>query len=105
MTGFANDLIRQHFVRTGAPQPTAIDAAYQYQMTLLREMLTRLEIILEDEGVEQAAIERVLRCMLYGAPSEAEALMRMEQQERLVDLAGRVPPDLTWMVATPRGTA
>jgi hypothetical protein len=34
----------------------------------------------------------VIRCMLYGSPSEANARLRMAHDQRLMELARRVAP-------------
>jgi hypothetical protein len=63
-----------------------------YQRTVLRDLLTRLEVVLADEGVDPATVVRVIRCMLYGSPSEANARLRMAHDQRLMELARRVAP-------------
>jgi hypothetical protein len=55
-------------------------------------MLARLEVILDDEDVPRETAERVLRCLLYGAPSAADAGQRMERDQEMIDLMARVPP-------------
>ena len=65
----ARHLTEQYLRRTRQPGDNALDAPWQFQHAVLRDMLTRLEVILEDEGVAPETIERVIRCMLYGAPS------------------------------------
>jgi hypothetical protein len=89
---FSSRLVESYQQRAGIPRDGQLDAAYAYQWTLLRDMLARLEVILDDEGVSRETAERVLRCLLYGAPSVADADMRMEQHGRMVDLLARVPP-------------
>lgn len=90
---YARHLIEQYFQRTGQPRDTALDAAWQYQLSVLRDMITRLEVILQDEGVERPTAERVMRCLLYGAPSVADAELRMQQQqERMIKLLHDRPP-------------
>ncbi len=84
--------MEDYFRRTGAPGSAALDAAYRYQVTVLREMLDRLEVVLDDEGVPRDVACRVIRHMLYAAPSVADAELRMEQDKRMADLASRVPP-------------
>jgi hypothetical protein len=88
----ARHLIEGYFRRTGQPRDSALDGVYMYEMTVLREMLHRLEAILEDEGVPQETAERVIRCMIYGAPSPAGAELRMRQQEQMTEMLSRRPP-------------
>jgi hypothetical protein len=89
---YASEIIEDYFRRTGKPGDLSLDAVYQYEMTLLRDMLGRLEVILDDEGVEAATAKRVIRCMLYGSPSPAAAEMRMRQESRMADLLACTPP-------------
>jgi hypothetical protein len=88
----AHHIIEDYFRRTGQPRGSSLDGVYQYELAVLREMLTRLETILEDEGVARETVERVIRCMLYGAPSPADAELRMRQQERMAEMLQRMPP-------------
>jgi hypothetical protein len=85
----AGQIIEDYFQRKGQPRDSALDAAYQFEMTMLRDMLSRLEVILDDEGVGPDTRERVIRCMLYGSPSPAAAEMRMRQEQEMVDLLNR----------------
>ena len=89
---YASHLMEDYFRRTGRPGAMALDAAYQYQTTVLRDLLERLEVILDDEHVPVVVIQRVLRCMLYGSPSVVDAELRMQQAEQITQLAARVPP-------------
>ena len=85
----AADLIRDYFARTGQPRDDELDAAFMYQRTVLKELLERLDAILTDEGIDPGTRQRVIRSMLYGSPSEADARLRMEQHERMADLLNR----------------
>lgn len=76
-------------MRTGGSVMYARDAAYRYQADILKDQLRRLEVILEDEGVDDQKRERILRSMLYGVPSAADAAQRMrDQTDRARLLAG-----------------
>lgn len=100
----AYQIIEDYFRRTGQPRDGALDAAFMYQRTVLRDLLARLETILADEGVEHAVAERVIRCMLYGAPSPADAGLRMQQQELMTEMLSRMPPgpiDVTGLLGMP----
>lgn len=88
----AAKLTEDYLRRTGKPRDSAFDAHYQYQWGVLRDLMSRLEVILDDEGIGHETAERVLRCLLYGSPSPADAELRMEQQERLVEALARTPP-------------
>ena len=88
---YAGQIMEDYFRRTGRPNGMALDAAYQYQATVLRDLLERLEVILGDEGVPREVTTRVIRHMLYGSPSVADAELRMQQEKQINDLLMRVP--------------
>lgn len=99
----AHSLVENYFRRTGRPGDQALDAAYQFEVAVLRDMLDRLEAILDDEGVPRDVVMRVLRCLLYGAPSPAAAEMRMQQQEQeMVKLMERLPVSLDGLGLPPK---
>ena len=89
---FAHHLVDDYFRRTGRPGDGALDGAYQFEVAILRDMLDRLEAILDDEGVERATAERVLRCLLYGAPSPAAAEARMRREVEMGSVLRHMPP-------------
>jgi hypothetical protein len=89
---YAAEAVRRYLGRTGAPHVTGLDAAYQYEWTVLRDMLGRLEVILDDEGVPRETAERVIRCMLYGSPSPAAAEERMRREAEVVKMLNDRPP-------------
>jgi uncharacterized protein YerC len=76
-----DELFRSYTERTGIAQTAQRDAQFNYSLDVLRDVLQRLEVILDDEGIDQAVATRILRCLLYGAPSEADALDRIRQHE------------------------
>jgi hypothetical protein len=84
-------LTESYLRRTGKPRD-GLDAHYQYQWTVLRDLLSRLEVILDDEGIDREQAERILRCLLYGSPSVADAEDRIEITERLKEALSREPP-------------
>jgi hypothetical protein len=84
--GIASEMVHDYFRRMGQPGDMSLDAYYQYEMALLRDMLTRLEVILADEDVPLDAAARVIRCMLYGAPTRAGAEQRMRRDAEMVKL-------------------
>lgn len=85
-------LVESYQRRTGQPRDNDRDAFYAYEWSVLRDMLARLEVILDDEGVPRETAERVLRCLIYGSPSAADADRRMERDAEMVNLMARVPP-------------
>ena len=89
---FSGHLVDSYQARTGQPRDGHRDVHYAYQWTVLRDMLARLEVILDDEDVPRETAARVLRCLLYGAPSAADAEQRMEREQAMIDLMARVPP-------------
>ena len=88
---YSHHLVESYFQRTGQPRDGQRDAAYQYEWTILRDMLSRLEVILDDEGVPRETAERVLRCLLYGSPSPAAAEQRMRQEAEMIKLLREQP--------------
>jgi hypothetical protein len=89
---YARHVVEAYFRRTGRPGDQALDAAYQFEVSVLRDVLSRLEAILDDEGVPRETAERIIRCMVYGAPSPTDAELRMQQSERMIDLLSHAPP-------------
>jgi hypothetical protein len=88
---YAGKIIEDYFRRRAQPGDSSLDAVYQFEMTVLRDMLSRLEVILEDEHVHPDAVCRVIRCMLYGSPSPAAAELRIRQEQEMVNLLNRAP--------------
>ena len=89
---YAAEAIRAYSARTGRPADNALDAAYMYEWAVLRDMLDRLEVILDDEDVPREVAVRVIRCMLYGSPSPAAAEQRMRRDAEMVKLLNERPP-------------
>ena len=90
--GVAHQVVADYFRRRDVPPDTSLDGLYQYEITLLRDMLDRLEVILDDEGVPREIAVRVIRCMLYGSPSPAAAEERMRRDAEMVKLLSERPP-------------
>jgi hypothetical protein len=88
--GYASGLAESYFRRLG--HPATMDGVWQFEHAVLRDMLSRLEVILDDEGVPRETAERVIRCVLYGSPSPAVAELRMRERERTIELLERLPP-------------
>lgn len=84
--GYSSKLVDDYFRRRHIPHEAHLDAFYSYELSLLRDMLDRLEVILDDEGVPRDVAVRVLRCLLYGSPSAVAAEMRMAQEKEIIRL-------------------
>lgn len=61
------------------------DAFYQAQITQFRAWLNAAEDAMRDEDVPGEVIARILNRMVYGAPSGADAHIRIEQREALLE--------------------
>ncbi len=72
--------------RMGLSPLASKDAQQQYGIALLRDVVLRLDVILDDEGVDHDTAVRVIRCLLYGTPSDADAIERLRVQEEMVKL-------------------
>lgn len=88
----ASQLVEDYLNRTGKPRDGELDGWYHHQWFMLRDMLGRLEVILEDEQVPHEVTVRVLRCLLYGSPSPADAELRMETDRLVREELARTPP-------------
>jgi hypothetical protein len=95
--------VTDYFRRRNVPPDSHLDGLYQYEITLLRDMLDRLEVILDDEGVPREIATRVIRCMLYGSPSPAAAEERMRREAEVVKMMNERPAFLTADVAASLG--
>ncbi len=93
-------LISEHF-RRQRPLPGAPDAAYMLQVNILRDLLERLDEILEDMGTPEEARAHITRCMLYGYPSRADMELRVDATERYRSVAQQMT---TPSMLTPRST-
>jgi hypothetical protein len=89
--GAARDLIQDYWRRKGQPGRGTRDGFYQYEVAQLTDLLCRLEVILDDEGVDGDTRRRVIRAMLYASPSEAEAEYRMTQEREMTELLKELP--------------
>jgi hypothetical protein len=89
---YAHQIVADYFRRRNVPPDGHLDGLYQYEMTILRDMLDRLEVVLDDEGVPRDTATRVIRCMLYGSPSPAAAEERMRRENEIAEQLSRTPP-------------
>ncbi|AHH20814.1 hypothetical protein NONO_c60380 [Nocardia nova SH22a] len=71
-----------HFERLKVPADALNgDNTYHVQIHWLRDITRRLGIILEDESIPDEVAERIVRGVLYGAPTDEAARLRMRQQD------------------------
>ncbi len=72
------------------------DALYSAQMRWLRAALILVDGVMDDEGIPAEVRERVVRCVLYGSPDPADAVLRMDAAAATVGTGLPVelrPPD------------
>jgi hypothetical protein len=70
----------------GAGTAVRNDPVHHHLVVWMDRMLHLVDVVMEDEGIEPAVRAKVVRCVLYGSPNVADAELRMEQQQRMVDL-------------------
>lgn len=102
----AAGILDGYYRRTGQPRDNERDAVFAYERTMLRNLMTRLEVILEDEGVDQDTADRVMRCLVYGSADPDEAERRMRQHDEMVRLMTSQPPsplDVAGLLGMPPG--
>lgn len=80
------DHIRQARERWSERMPGAYraymnDATHHYQVDLVDTILATVDMAMEDEGVPEAARQRIIRTVVYGSPNPADAELRMAQNE------------------------
>jgi hypothetical protein len=85
----ADAMFDSYMRRTGQRGP--VDGVHQFQLSFLRDTLRRLEAAMQDEQIPEDTATRVLRALLYGAPGVAEAELRVQQQEAIVQLINERP--------------
>jgi hypothetical protein len=89
--GIAQELTAQYLARAGQAGMRADSAIYRFQLAALRETLTRLEIVMEDEGLPAGMVERVIRAMLYGSPSPAVAGLVKAMADETLTMLEKIP--------------
>jgi hypothetical protein len=88
--GMADALIEDWHRRYGTPGPPK-DVWMQAQVELLRNLLRRTEMILEDNEVPRVVIRTVIRELIYGGyPNPAEAEIRVQYQDMTRDALMRL---------------
>jgi hypothetical protein len=84
----ALDILEQYLQRVGMSRPR--DAAFQFQVTLLRQWTGHLEQVLDAEPLTHEVRLRIIRAMIYaGAPNLAEAEVRATMQAQMRDILSR----------------
>lgn len=91
----ADALWESYLNRIGGLEMYQRDAAYRFQFDVLLGMVKHLEVVLDDEGIAPGQADRILRCVLYGAPTVADAEQRVRDYERMVEIARKLPPDIS----------
>lgn len=67
------------------------DPQYHAQIAWMRRAFAAFDLAMEDEGIPEQVRERILRTLLHGGPSEAEALQRMEALRSQVENLSAAP--------------
>jgi len=87
-------LAHDYFTRIGLKPASQLDATYQWELAHVAETSTRLAAILDDEGIPDETATRIIRSVMYGAPSVAEAEQRMKHMDLLRKLF-ETPPEFS----------
>lgn len=74
------------------------DAAYHYQLDVLRYTLNHLAVVLDNEGIPEDRADRILRSVLYGTPNAADADQRIRDHEWIAGAISRMAPDISSML-------
>ncbi|HMH59023.1 MAG TPA: hypothetical protein VK537_07565 [Galbitalea sp.] len=90
----AHRLAHDYFSRIALKPASRLDATYQWQLTQVIETSTRLAAILDDEGIPDETAARIIRSVLYGAPSVVEAEQRMKHMDLLRKMF-ETPPEFS----------
>jgi hypothetical protein len=89
----AKEMWESYLRRTGGVEMYTQEPGYRLQYDWMRDLLTHLEVILEDEEIAPEKRERILRSVIYGAPTVAEAEQRLRQQKEALERAmTEMPP-------------
>jgi hypothetical protein len=84
----ARRILDNYLQRTGLRQPA--DAAQQFQVTLLRQMVDHLDEVLDANHIEAGVRARVIREFIYGTvPEQAEAELRVAMHKDMTYWAVR----------------
>lgn len=92
----AEQMWEDYLRRTGAVEMYQREARHHFQLDLMRDLMIRLEVILEDEEIAPEKRERILRSVIYGAPTVAEAEQRIRDNEEKLRLASWIAEPRAW---------
>lgn len=100
----ASHLLADHLRRLGISKPA--DGPWQFQVEVLRSLLAKLDVIMQDEQppIPEAQRDRIMRCLLYGGvPGAAEAGLRDEITDltRSVSRNGGISQAPVWVPSGP----
>jgi hypothetical protein len=71
----AGNILSRYLQRTGLRHPA--DAAWQFQVALLRQWIDHLDEVLDSNGVDPQVRRTIIREFIYGTvPKQAEAELR-----------------------------
>jgi hypothetical protein len=88
----ARDMLDRYLQRTGLRHPG--DAAQQFQLALLRQMVDHLDEVLDANHVEAGLRARIIREFIYGTvPENAEAELRVAIHNDIKYWAERARPE------------
>lgn len=76
---------QEHLQRVGGREMYDRDPTYRASMSVLRDFVRHLGIVLEDEGIPPELAERIVRGVLYGSPNVADAEQRMRDRELIAE--------------------
>jgi hypothetical protein len=89
----ARHILDAYLARTGLRNP--VDAAQQFQVTLLRSWIDHLDEVLDANRVPWDVRITIIREFIYGTvPQEAEAELRTAMHKDMTYWASRAVPDL-----------
>ncbi len=89
---FTDQEIERYSIRLGNPGAARTDPYFQYHLTLLRNLLTIVEISLEDQGVDPEIARKVIRHVVFGGyPESADIVVRREHEAEMRRLIENFP--------------
>lgn len=88
----ARHILDAYLQRTGLRNP--VDAAQQFQVSLLRGWIDHLDEVLDSNGVNPQVRRTIIREFIYGTvPEQAEAELRVSMHEDMTYWAERAGHD------------
>lgn len=83
MSRLVNEALDRFRARMPAPGAAErLDPVYHWKDQWMKRMLSMVDIAMEDEGVPDDVRRRVVRTLLFGAPDETDATLRIEMTEQ-----------------------